>query len=252
MTLWLLLWTIGALGLGWLAERWWCQFIKEAAASKPRQSCALCHEKLTGWRVWLLFDVLKNRVQCLKCGKNYPWLAWGFPLGIWLGFWPSMPQDPWQLCQELLFLWSLLLISAIDWHTMWIDYRIITLTIAVHFTVLSLLDPGSLREATYGTVLGAGGLYLLGVLYESLRGRVGLGDGDPAVLGLIGAWTGPEALPFVIFVAAISGTFLGGWWLLKNRKNWRETPVPFAPFLCFGGLVAHWTYPEIFEHWPLQ
>ena len=127
---------------------------------------------------------------------------------------------------------------------MWIDYRIVTLTLSLHFTILLLNEPGSVRGAAYGALLGAGGLYLLGVLYEALRGRAGLGDGDPAVMALIGAWTGPEGLVFVIFVAAISGSLFGGLWLLKNRQNWRETPVPFAPFLCLGGLVVHWTYPK--------
>ena len=251
MTLWFLFWTLGALSLGWLAERWWCQILQEAEILEPSQRCSSCLEMLTGWRKSLLFNALKNKGRCLKCGASSPWLTWGFPLGIWLGFWPDRPQEPWQLCQELLLLWSLLLIAAIDWHTMWIDYRIVTLTISLHFTILLLNEPGSVRGAVYGALLGAGGLYLLGVLYEALRGRAGLGDGDPAVMALIGAWTGPEGLVFVIFVAAISGSLFGGLWLLKNRQNWRETPVPFAPFLCLGGLVVHWTYPEILEQWPL-
>jgi leader peptidase (prepilin peptidase)/N-methyltransferase len=145
----------------------------------------------------------------------------------------------------------LLLIAAIDWHTMWIDYRIVTFTLALKFTILILNDIDSVRVAVFGALLGAGGLYLLGVLYEALRGREGLGDGDPAVIALIGAWTGPDGVIFVVFVAAISGTLFGGLWLLKNGQNWRETPMPFAPFLCLGGLVVHWTYPEILNQWPL-
>ena len=135
---------------------------------------------------------------------------------------------------------------------MWIDYRIITLTLALQFTILLLNDLGSVREAVFGALLGAGGLYLLGVLYEALRGRAGLGDGDPAVMALIGTWTGPDGLVFVVFAAAISGTLFGGLWLLKNGQNWRETPVPFAPFLCLGGLIVHWIYPEILDQWPLH
>ena len=77
---------------------------------------------------------------------------------------------------------------------MWIDYRIVILTLSLHFTILFLNEPGSVLGAVYGALLGAGGLYLLGVLYEALRGRAGLGDGDPAVMALIGAWTGPEGL----------------------------------------------------------
>jgi len=71
-------------------------------------------------------------------------------------------------------------------------------------------------------------------------------------MALIGTWTGPDGLVFVVFAAAISGTLFGGLWLLKNGQNWRETPVPFAPFLCLGGLIVHWIYPEILDQWPLH
>ena len=168
----------------------------------------------------------------------------GVPTRDLARFWPDRPQSLGNFVRNCYFS-GLLLIAAIDWHTMWIDYRIVTLTLSLHFTILLLNEPGSVRGAAYGALLGAGGLYLLGVLYEALRGRAGLGDGDPAVMALIGAWTGPEGLVFVVFVAAISGSLFGGLWLLKNRQNWRETPVPFAPFLCLGELVVHWTYPEI-------
>ena len=165
MILWLLFWTLGALILGWLAERWWCQILQEAEIPQPSQRCSSCLEMLTGWRKSLLFNAMKNKGKCLKCGASSPWLALGFPLGIWLGFWPDRPQEPWQLCQELLLLWSLLLIAAIDWHTMWIDYRIVILTLSLHFTILLLNEPGSVLRAVYGALLGAGGLRDIGYYF---------------------------------------------------------------------------------------
>ncbi|MEC8358824.1 MAG: hypothetical protein VXZ92_03470, partial [SAR324 cluster bacterium] len=59
--MWLLFWTLGALILGWLAERWWCQILQEAEIPQPSQRCSSCLEMLTGWRKSLLFNAIKNK-----------------------------------------------------------------------------------------------------------------------------------------------------------------------------------------------
>lgn len=233
-----LVWSVVALAVSWGAERWWAVVQAEVQATEI-SSCPHCQPKLPRWNQWLLLQLLRNRGRCLNCGRRYASVVWGFPLVLWFGYWLSQPAIGWPMGQELLLIWSLLLLAVIDWHTMWIDYRIVTLALALHFTGLLLSSPAQLSPALLGMTLGAGGLYLLGMLYEALRGRVGLGEGDPAVLALIGAWTGPEALLGVVLLAAISGTLLGGGWLWRSGQNWQETPLPFAPFLCLGGLLMH-------------
>ena len=63
-------------------------------------------------------------------------------------------------------------------------------------------------------------------------------------MALIGAWTGPEGLVFVIFVAAISGSLLGGLWLLKNRTELLERPQCHLLLFCAWGASSALTYPE--------
>ena len=96
-----------------------------------------------------------------------------------------------------------------------------------------------------GLLAGAGILYLIGFLYETFRHRQGLGEGDAAVLGLIGMWVGWQGLGSVLLISALSGILIGGISLLRQRQSNQNIPellqtqIPFAPFLCIGGLIVY-------------
>jgi len=82
-------------------------------------------------------------------------------------------------------------------------------------------------------------------LYETFRHRQGLGEGDAAVLGLIGMWVGWQGLGSVLLISALSGILIGGISLLRQRQSNQNIPellqtqIPFAPFLCIGGLLVY-------------
>ena len=107
------------------------------------------------------------------------------------------------------------------------------------FFWLFAFGPELLLQSIMGLLVGAGLLYLLGIIYETLRKSRGLGEADPALLGLIGMWVGWSGLGPVLLVAAGSGIIIGGIWLLKKKQPLLNTPVPFGPFLCLGGLLVH-------------
>ena len=71
-----------------------------------------------------------------------------------------------------------------------------------------------------------------------------MGDGDAALLGLIGMWVGWQGLGAVLLIAAITGIIIGGISLLKDREKNQEffalmqTQIPFAPYLCLAGLTV--------------
>jgi leader peptidase (prepilin peptidase)/N-methyltransferase len=88
-----------------------------------------------------------------------------------------------------------------------------------------------------GLFTGAGMLSLTALAYEAIRGRVGLGSGDGAVLGLIGAFVGWQGLVPSLLAAALVGLVGGGGLLLLTRKP-LGTPLPFAPFLAAGGCIV--------------
>ena len=78
---------------------------------------------------------------------------------------------------------------------------------------------------------------------------MGLGDGDAALLGLIGAFVGWQGLLPVVILSAAGGIIAGAPALLLLRKP-LDTPLPFAPFLCGGGLTVYLLQAGGF-HWSL-
>jgi len=101
----------------------------------------------------------------------------------------------------------------------------------------------SLAGALAGLALGWGGLKVLAGAFKALSGCEGLGEGDPPLLGLIGAYLGWRALPLVILWALLIGLISAlALWLLNRRNRPAEgrKALPFGPFLALA------TYLQLF------
>ena len=59
-----------------------------------------------------------------------------------------------------------------------------------------------------------------------------MGDGDPHLLGMIGAFLGWHAVVFVIFASSFYGIIVG----LIARVGFGK-PLPFGPFLALGAVT---------------
>mgnify|MGYP001391086695 CR=1 FL=1 len=159
-------------------------------------------------------------------------------LNVWRQWSPEFLND-------LILVGALVGLARIDIKTMFIDGRIIALAVILRLIWLLFFAPQEIINSFTGLLFGAGMLYLTGFLYQTFRHRQGLGDGDAAVLGLIGMWVGWHELLKVILIAALSGILIGGIAILKNKQNnfnikhFLTTKIPFSPFLCFGGLIVY-------------
>jgi leader peptidase (prepilin peptidase)/N-methyltransferase len=91
-------------------------------------------------------------------------------------------------------------------------------------------------DALIGVVGGGGFLFLVGMVFEKVTGREGMGGGDVKLLAMIGAWMGWKALPFIILISSLSGAVIGGVSLVVARQGVRSR-IPFGPFLALGALV---------------
>ncbi|MDH4121696.1 MAG: hypothetical protein OEV94_08350, partial [Deltaproteobacteria bacterium] len=101
-------------------------------------------------------------------------LGWPLPEG-----WP--PGNLWPLTQPLLYGWTGYLIAVVDLREMEVDLRFVTAGILLRLAWLLVFPiSGNLVDMVGGMLMGAGGLYWVGVMYQALRGRQGLGDGDAA------------------------------------------------------------------------
>jgi len=109
--------------------------------------------------------------------------------------------------------------------------------IAVGFA-FSLLpsSPLSWTDSLIGIVLGGGFLLLVGIAFEKITGREGMGMGDVKMLAMIGAWMGWKSLLFIVLLASLAGSVIGGAMLLLSRRGARAR-IPFGPFLALGTLL---------------
>ncbi len=144
-----------------------------------------------------------------------------------------------ELLDDLILTGSLFALAIIDWKSQLIDSRLVVVALVLRGAWLAVFKPDLLPESLLGLLIGAGLLYLIGFLYEALRKRQGLGEGDPALLGLVGFWVGWTGLGPVLLIAAVSGILIGGFMLWRRKLPLFHSPVPFGPFICLGGLLVH-------------
>ena len=146
-------------------------------------------------------------------------------------------RDPLQLSQALLLLYLLYPLALVDLATLTIEPALVVGGVVLRMAVVLSLQRGAATDMLGGLLGGAGLLALVGFAYQWLRGREGLGEGDAAVLGLIGAFVGWQGILPVVLLATVSGVLAGVPALLLLRRP-LNTPLPFAPFLCLGGLAV--------------
>ncbi len=150
-----------------------------------------------------------------------------------------------EFFSDIIFVTALTGVALIDRKIMLIEGRLISLAIILRLSWLLNFAPEEILNSLLGLLIGAGLLFFVGFLYETFRHRQGLGEGDPAVLGLIGMWVGWQGLGAVLLIAALTGIIIGGVSLLKNREKRLEfttlmhTQIPFAPYLCFAGITVY-------------
>ena len=89
-------------------------------------------------------------------------------------------------------------------------------------------------DRALGAALGYLGLRAVALLYRVLRGREGLGHGDPKLLAASGAWVGAMALPQVVLGAAVSALIAAAGLRLAGVPLGAGSALPFGPFLALA------------------
>jgi prepilin signal peptidase PulO-like enzyme (type II secretory pathway) len=211
-------------GMAWMLERWVGLFLKQLATEDSRgfaQTTSANNSKL--------FARLRfYAIMSIGAAVISVWRQWS----------PEFLND-------IILVSTLVGIAWIDRKTLLIEGRMVALALVLRLLWLSYFAPHQMFSSLTGLLVGAGILYMIGFLYETFRHRQGLGEGDAAVLGLIGLWVGWQGLGTVLLIAALSGILIGGISLLRQRQSNQnimellKTQIPFAPSLCIGGLIVY-------------
>lgn len=134
--------------------------------------------------------------------------------------------------------WLLLLVSAVlDLKHFWLPDRLTLLLGGAGLALGEIALATSALDRVIGGLAGFGALWIVGALYVRVRGRSGLGAGDPKFLGAIGLWTGWQALPFIVTISAMTGLLMA---LALGRS--RLDRLPFGTLLAAGAVL--WTVAQ--------
>jgi leader peptidase (prepilin peptidase)/N-methyltransferase len=228
------------------------RYIKGESIVLPTSHCPLCKHKLAWWENIPLLSYLLLWGKCRSCRED---IHWRYPVvegisGLWalllaLKFGPET-----AFAVYLFFGQILIIISFIDLEIFILPdiYTLPGSVAALAATVLFLGLPWS--SSLIGALAGGGTFLILQQGYKWLKGRDGLGAGDIKLMFLLGALLGWQALPLVVFMAAVSALTVSLVYLRQANAKGLQTAIPFGPFLSLGGMLYILTGPQIL-HWYL-
>src|SRR6267154_4091592 len=219
---------------------------REQSIVFPNSSCPTCHAKIKAYDNIPILSFLILRGQCRACGApispRYPAVealtalvfvaitwhdGWSFALGFDLAFAAAM--------LALIFIDAehMILPNAITYPG--ILFALITRAVIPYFAgpnhfddlpqLITLLPPTypawvvSLIGATIGALAGGGSLWLMGFLWEKLRGVEAMGFGDVKMMLMVGAFLGWRLTILTILIGALTGSIAGIALMYRRGRN---------------------------------
>ena len=96
----------------------------------------------------------------------------------------------------------------------------------------------SLVGAFLGALIGGGSLWLMGWMWEKLRGIEAMGLGDVKMMFMVGAYLGWRLTILTIFVGVLSGSLIGIVLMMRQKDRNMQMLLPFGVFLGLGAIAA--------------
>lgn len=203
-----------------------------------RSSCDDCGKRLGPAELIPLLSYALLRGRCRRCGaridRRHPAIE---ILAAIIGAIAFVVHPGMIGIATAIFGWWLLTLAILDVEHQWLPDRL-TLPLIAAGLAVSLLEPGPpLADRLIGAGSGFVALAAIASAYRRIRGRQGLGGGDPKLFAAIGAWLGWSPLPLVLLGASLLG--LGA--LLVKRA--RGGQVAATDRLPLGTLLALAAWP---------
>src|SRR2546430_12910393 len=96
----------------------------------------------------------------------------------------------------------------------------------------------SLIGAVIGALAGGGSLWMMGFLWEKLRGVEAMGFGDVKMMLMVGAYLGWRLTILTILIGALSGSLAGVSLMLRRGSRDLQMMLPFGIFLGIGSIAS--------------
>jgi leader peptidase (prepilin peptidase)/N-methyltransferase len=205
-----------------------------------RSMCDGCGRTLTAMDLIPIISFVLLRGRCRTCGARIaPGHVVTELLGACIGVVAGMVAPGWEGVAGAACGWLLLALAAIDLAAFWLP-NVLTGALAVVALAGGLAGLGADLEARLiGGGAGFGVLWLAAEGYRRVRGRIGLGGGDPKLFGAIGLWLGWRALPQVLLIASVAGLVVVLALTLLGRRMTGTDRLPLGTLLA-GAAFFSW------------
>jgi len=230
----------------------------------PNSACPRCKAAIKPYDNVPVISYLILRGRCRNCGVHisarYPAVealtavlfaavAWHDGLSFVLGF-------------DLVFVASMIALIFIDAEHMIlpnvITYPGVLFALITRIAVPYLAGPAhfddlpqllslmpslpvwlvSLVGAAIGALAGGGSLWLMGFMWEKLRGVEAMGFGDVKMMLMVGAFLGWRLTILTILLGALSGSIAGIFVMYRRGSRDMQMMLPFGIFLGIGSIVS--------------
>lgn len=206
-----------------------------------RSACENCGGVLPACDLVPLVSWVLLRGRCRRCGHSLGWFYPGVELATLAVALIALAVDAPLAWLDCLLGWPLLALAWIDLRD-WLLPDALTLPlIVIGLVVATIFDPEALVDRAAAAALGYLSLRLISELYQRLRHREGLGQGDAKLLAAGGAWLGVAALPQVILLSAIAALVVAGGLRVVGVRMRAHSALPFGPFLA-AAIWALWLF----------
>lgn len=173
---------------------------------RGRSACDACAAPLGALELIPLLSYAAQRGRCRHCGARIDPRHPAIELTAAMLGAVALAAHPGLLGPVTALLgWWLLLIAILDLEHQWLP-DVLTLPLAAAGLAAAWAGFGPpLPERLAGAAIGWAALVLIALLYRIMRGREGMGGGDPRLMGAIGAWVGAWQLPAILLGAGLFG-----------------------------------------------
>jgi leader peptidase (prepilin peptidase)/N-methyltransferase len=235
-------WQIAAVALGPFAGSFVATLVGRLEQGRPwalaRSACASCGVRLAPRDLVPLLSFALARGRCRHCGVAIPR---ALPLaelaGLGLGLLAAVATPGPAALAGAVLGWWLWAAGWLDWRTTWLPHGLTWPLVALGLAASALgLTPAALPQAAIGALAGLVALTVLRLAWQRLRGREGLGAGDPPLTAAAGAWLGWAVLPPVLLAASLLGLAVAALCLRPGARLAASAELPFGSLL---GLAAY-------------
>lgn len=200
-----------------------------------RSGCDHCSGVLGAADLIPVVSFLISRGRCRRCGGRIDRRHVAIELAAALVGLVSVLAHPMPLAGATMLLgWMLLILAALDAEHQWLPDALTLPLVPLGLLVAWAGLGPPLLDRAIGAAAGWLVLALLGAGYRSVRGREGLGGGDPKLLAGIGAWVGALQLPFVLLGAGLVGLVAVAAMRLRGAKVGGATRLPLGTLMALA------------------